>query len=50
MNLQMGRVYMTNADPKTATRTWQEAMDELCSHGNPMGGQECKRGKIWALK
>jgi hypothetical protein len=23
MNLQMGKVYMTNADPKTATRIWQ---------------------------
>lgn len=33
MNLQMGKVYMTNADPKTATRIWQEAMNELCSHG-----------------
>jgi hypothetical protein len=33
MNLQMGTVYMTNADPKTATRPWQEAMNELSSHG-----------------
>ena len=33
LNLQLGKVYITNADPKMATRTWQEAIDELCSHG-----------------
>lgn len=33
LNLQLGKVYITHADPKMGTRRWQEAMDELCSHG-----------------
>ena len=33
LNLQLGKVYIAHADPKMATRTWQEAMNELSSHG-----------------
>jgi len=29
LNLQLGKVYITNADPKMTTRTWQEAMNEF---------------------
>jgi hypothetical protein len=43
MNLQMGRLYMTNADPKTATRIWQEAMNELSSHGKETSKERCSR-------
>jgi len=43
MNLQMGKVYMTNADPKSATRNWQEAMDELSSHGKEVSQARCAR-------
>jgi hypothetical protein len=39
MNLQMGKVYMTNADPKTATRIWQEAMDEGCKRAQSEPGE-----------
>ena len=43
MNLQMGKVYMINADPKSATRVWQEAMDELRSHGKEVSQARCSR-------
>jgi integrase len=43
MNLQMGKLYMTNADPKTATRTWEEAMNELASHGKEVTKERCAR-------
>jgi hypothetical protein len=43
MNLQLGKVYMTNADPKTKTRIWQEAMDELSSHGKESSRSRCAR-------
>ena len=33
LNLQLGKTYITHADPKLATRTWQEAIDEMSSHG-----------------
>lgn len=36
LNLELGRVYISNADPNMATRTWQAAIDELCSHGTPV--------------
>lgn len=35
LNLQLGKAFITNADPKMGTRIWQEAMDELISHGKP---------------
>jgi integrase len=44
LNLQLGRVYIRNASPKMATRTWQEAMDEMSSHGKKESTQaRCKR-------
>ena len=33
LNLQLGKTFITHADPKMATRTWQEAIDEMSSHG-----------------
>jgi hypothetical protein len=43
LNLQLGKIYMTNADPKIAKRTWQEAMDDLCSHGKESSQSRCAR-------
>src|ERR1035437_1312139 len=43
LNLQLGKVYMTNADPKMATRSWQEAMNELNSHGKESSQNRCQR-------
>ena len=43
LNLQLGKVYMTNADPKMATRSWQEAMNELGSHGKESTQKRCQR-------
>lgn len=43
LNLQLGKVYMTNADPKMAKRTWQEAMDDLCTHGKESSQSRCAR-------
>jgi integrase len=33
LNLQLGKVYLTNSDPSLAKRTWQDAINELSSHG-----------------
>ncbi len=33
LNLQLGAVYLRNADPNMAKRVWQHAMDDLSSHG-----------------
>jgi hypothetical protein len=33
LNLQLGKTYITHADPKMATRTWQEAIDEMSLRG-----------------
>src|SRR5688500_15015637 len=43
LNLQLGVVYLRNADPNMATRTWQEAMNELSSHGKETSQKRCKR-------
>jgi integrase len=43
LNLQLGRAYITHADPKMATRTWQEAMAELISHGQQTSQTRCAR-------
>lgn len=29
MNRQMGKIYLANADPNIATRTWQTALDTI---------------------
>jgi len=36
LNLQLGKAYISHADPKMATRTWQEAIDEMSAHGKPV--------------
>ena len=33
LNLQLGKVYLTNASPEMGKRTWQSVMDELSTHG-----------------
>jgi integrase len=43
LNLQLGKAFITNADPKMGTRTWQEAMDELTSHGIQSSQSRCLR-------
>jgi len=35
LNLQLGKVYLTNASPEIGKRTWQAVMDELSTHGKP---------------
>src|SRR4051812_9061661 len=43
LNLDVGLAYLRHANPKLATRVWQEAMDELSSHGKEVSQQRCKR-------
>jgi integrase len=43
LNLQLGKAFITNADPKMGTRTWQEAMDELSSHGKQVSQSRSAR-------
>lgn len=43
LNLQLGKAYITNADPRMGTRTWQEAMNQLASHGKQASQTRCKR-------
>jgi hypothetical protein len=43
LNLQLGKVFISNADPKMAARTWQVAMDELCSHGKEVSQKRYAR-------
>ena len=33
LNLQLGKVYLTNASPEIGKRTWQTVINELSSHG-----------------
>jgi hypothetical protein len=33
LNLQLGNAFITHADPKMATCTWQEAIDEMSLRG-----------------
>ena len=33
LNLHLGKTYLAHADPTAAKRTWQDAINELCSHG-----------------
>ena len=33
LNLQLGKVYLTNASPEIGKRIWQAVMDELSTHG-----------------
>jgi hypothetical protein len=43
LNLEMAKVFLRGADPKLETRTWQEAMDELSTHGKESSQSRCKR-------
>ena len=43
LNLQLGVLYLRNADPNIAKRTWQQAMDELSSHGKEISQKRCNR-------
>ena len=43
LNLQLGKAYITHADPQMAKRVWQEAMDELISHGIQASQSRCAR-------
>src|SRR5438445_13460069 len=43
LNLQLGKAYILNANPKMATRTWQEAIDELSLHGKENSQNCCVR-------
>jgi hypothetical protein len=43
LNLQLGKVFLSNADPNMGTRTWQEAMTELISHGIEASRERCER-------
>jgi integrase len=43
LNLQLGKTYIAHADPKMATRIWQEAINELCTHGKEVSQKRCTR-------
>lgn len=44
LNLNLARAYLVAHDPKMATRTWQEVMDEMATHGIPTTHERCARG------
>jgi integrase len=43
LNLQLGKVYLTNADPQMGSRDWQDAINELGSHGKDSSQTRCQR-------
>lgn len=43
LNLQLGKTFIAHADPKMATRTWQDAISELCTHGKEISQARCAR-------
>ena len=43
LNMQLGKAYITHADPKMATRTWQEAISEMSSHGKEVSQERYAR-------
>jgi integrase len=43
LNLQIGKAYITNANPDMAKRTWETAMDELSTHGKESSQKRCSR-------
>jgi len=48
LNYELGAAYLNHAAPEMATRTWQVAMDELCSHGGDVSRaryERCLRAK-----
>jgi len=36
LNMEIGKVLIRHADPKMATRTWQDAIEEMSGHGKPV--------------
>jgi hypothetical protein len=53
LNLQLARAYLTATDPAYMSRTWQNVMDEIQTHGKestqkrggPMPPAECRYGQ-----
>jgi integrase len=43
LNLALAKVYATAHDPNMATRTWQQVMDELATHGKESSQQRTRR-------
>jgi predicted ester cyclase len=41
--LSLARTYLAAHDPKLITRTWQEAMDEMATHGIETTQDRCRR-------
>lgn len=35
IGMSLAKAYLTSQDPKLLARTWQDVMDEFCSHGKP---------------
>lgn len=44
LNLSLARAYLAAHDPTMATRTWQEVMNEMATHGIPTTQERCARG------
>ena len=43
LNLALGKAYLSQANPNLVTRTWEEAMTELCTHGKEVSQIRSKR-------
>ena len=43
LNLHLGKTYLSHADPTAEKRTWQDAINELCSHGKQTTQQRYAR-------
>jgi integrase len=43
LSLRLGCAYLSAHDPEMATRTWQDAMEEMCTHGKPTTQERCRR-------
>lgn len=50
LNLQLGRVFISNANPKMVTRTWQEAINELSTHGKESSRQRYSKSNFLSLR
>jgi integrase len=44
LNLELGKAYLRNADPKLVERTWQDAINELSTHGIETSQKRYARG------
>jgi hypothetical protein len=43
LNLAMGRAYLSAHDPRMVTRTWQDVMDQMATHGIETTQLRCAR-------